>query len=109
MLFRSSFANVFKICYEKGGNIKETIRSTHEILSDKMEIRDDIETVITANKSEQNMMLVMPVLLIGMIKLTSEDMAANFVSPAGIAASTIAIVLFVISYVVGKKVLDIKV
>lgn len=104
-----SFANVFKICYEKGGNIKETIRSTHEILSDKMEIRDDIETVITANKSEQNMMLVMPVLLIGMIKLTSEDMAANFVSPAGIAASTVAIVLFVISYLVGKKVLDIKV
>ncbi len=104
-----SFANVFKICYEKGGNIKETIRSTHEILSDKMEIRDDIETVVTANKSEQNMMLVMPVLLIGMIKLTSEDMAANFVTPVGIVSSTIAIVLFVISYLIGKKVLDIKV
>lgn len=104
-----SFANVFKICYEKGGNIKETIRSTHEILSDKMEIRDDIETVVTANKSEQNMMLVMPVLLIGMIKLTSEDMAANFVTPVGIVASTIAIVMFVISYLIGKKVLDIKV
>ena len=104
-----SFANVFKICYEKGGNIKETIRSTHEILSDKMEIRDDIETVVTANKSEQNLMLVMPVLLIGMIKLTSEDMAANFVTPVGIVASTIAIVLFVVSYLIGKKVLDIKV
>ena len=33
-----SFANVFKICYRKGGNIKDTIRSTHNILSDKMEI-----------------------------------------------------------------------
>lgn len=104
-----SFANVFQICYEKGGNIKETIRSTHEILSDKMEIREDIETVVTANKSEQNMMLVMPVLLIGMIKLTSEDMAANFVTPVGIVSSTIAIVMFVISYLIGKKVLEIKV
>ena len=104
-----SFANVFRICKQKGGNTKETIRSTHEILSEKMEIREDIETVVTANKSEQNMMLVMPVLLIGMIKMTSEDMAANFVKPTGILASTIAIVLFAVSYVIGKKVLDIKV
>ena len=104
-----SFANVFRICKQKGGNTKETIRSTHEILSEKMEIREDIETVVTANKSEQNMMLVMPVLLIGMMKMTSEDMAANFVKPTGILASTIAIVLFAVSYVIGKKVLDIKV
>ena len=55
------------------------------------------------------MIIVMPVLLIGMMKMTSEDMAANFVKPTGILASTIAIVLFAVSYVIGKKVLDIKV
>ena len=29
------------------GNIKDVIRSTHEILTDKMEIAEDIETVVT--------------------------------------------------------------
>lgn len=105
----ASFANVFKICYRKGGNIKETIRSTHSILSDKMEINEDIETVVTSNKTEQNIMIVMPIILIGMIKMMSPDFAANFVTPSGIIATTIAIGLFIVAYIVGKNVLDIKV
>ncbi|MEE1077205.1 MAG: hypothetical protein UHY68_08105 [Acutalibacteraceae bacterium] len=104
-----SFANVFRICYRKGGNIKDTIRSTHEILSDKMEIAEDIETVVTGGKNEQNIMLVMPILLIGMIKLTGEELADKFVTPTGIISTTIGIGLFVASYVIGKIVLDIKV
>ncbi len=104
-----SFANVFRICYRKGGNIKDTIRSTHEILSDKMEIAEDIETVVTGSKNEQNIMVVMPILLIGMIKLMSEDFANNFTTPTGILSTTIAIGMFVASYFIGKAVLNIKV
>ena len=105
----SSFANVFKICYRKGGNIKDTIRNTHSILSEKMEINEDIETVVTANKTEQNIMLVMPIMLIALIKFMSPDFSSNFTSPAGIIATTIAVAMFVTSYFVGKNVLDIKV
>ncbi len=104
-----SFANVFKICYRKGGNIKDTIRSTHSILTDKMEISEEIETVVTANKMEQKIMIVMPIALIGMIKMMSPDFAANFVTLTGILSTTAAIALFVISYLVGKAILNIKV
>ncbi len=103
-----SFANVFKICYRKGGNIKDTIRNTHEILSDKMEITEDIETIVTSSKNEQNIMIIMPVILVGMMKLMGEDFAKNFVTPTGLISTTIAIVLFVVAYIVGKKVLEIK-
>lgn len=105
----ASFANVFKICYRKGGNIKDTIRSTHAILTDKMEINEEIETVVTSNKMEQKIMIAMPIALIGMIKMMSPDFAANFVTPSGIMSTTIAIALFVVSYVVGKVILNIKV
>ena len=104
-----SFAKVFEICYRKGGNIKETIRTTYEILSDKMEIAEEIETTLTANKSEQNIMIVMPVILIAMIKGMSSDFAANFVTATGIVSTTIAIGIFVAAYFVGKKILDIRV
>lgn len=104
-----SFANVFKICYRKGGNIKDTIRSTHSILSDKMEISEEIETIVTSSKTEQNIMVVMPIGLIGIIKLMSPDFASNFVTPTGIIATTVAIIMFAISYYVGKAVLNIKV
>ena len=104
-----SFANVFKICYRKGGNIKDTIRTTHDILSDKMEINEDIETIVTSGKTEQNIMIVMPIALIGVIKMMSPDFAKNFTTPSGIIATTIGVILFVVSYFVGKKVLNIKV
>lgn len=104
-----SFANVFKICYRKGGNIKETIRSTHAILTDKMAISDEIETVVTSSKMEQNVMIFMPIVLIGMIKMMSPEFAANFVTPSGILSTTISVVLFVVAYYVGKAILNIKV
>ena len=104
-----SFANVFKICYRKGGNIKDTIRNTHEILSDKMAIVEEIETVVTSSKTEQNIMIVLPIALIGVIKMMSPDFAKNFITPTGIASTTVAIVLFVVAYIVGKIILNIKV
>lgn len=103
------FASVFEICYRKGGNIRDTIRNTYDILSDKMAITEEIETIVTGSKSEQSLMLVMPVLLIGMIKIGSPEFAANFVTPSGLAATTIAMVMFVVSYFIGRIVLDIKV
>lgn len=104
-----SFANVFKISYRKGGNIKDIIRNTHSILSDKMEIADDIETLVTSNKMEQNIMIMMPIALIGVIKMMSPEFAANFVTPTGIISTTFSIGIFVLAYFIGKSVLDIKI
>lgn len=104
-----SFSKVFQICYRKGGNIKETIRATYEILSDKMEILEEIETVVTASKMDQKIMLVMPIVLIGAIKFMSPDFADNFITASGILATTAALIIFVASYFLGKKILEIKV
>ena len=103
-----SFANVFRISYRKGGNLKDTINATHSILSDKMEIKEEIETMVSASKMEQTVMIFMPVALIGIMKSMSPDFAANFASPAGVASTTIAIGLFIVSYFVGRKILNIK-
>lgn len=104
-----SFANVFKVSYRKGGNIKDIIRNTHSILNDKMEIAEEIETLVTSNKTEQYIMIVMPIVLIGVIKMLSPEFAANFVTPTGIISTTISIVIFAVSYFVGRSVLDIKI
>lgn len=103
------FAGVFDICYRRGGNIKETIQNTCSILGDKMNIMEEIQTTVAGSKNEQYIMLVMPILLIGLIKVTSPEFAANFATPAGIAATTIGVIMFVASYFVGKKLLSIKV
>lgn len=104
-----SFAEVFEVSYRKGGNIREVIRNTYAILNDKIEIREDIETVITSNKTEQKLMLIMPIVLISVIKGMSPEFAQNFTTLPGIVATTVAIIMFIASYYIGKIVLDIKI
>lgn len=104
-----TFANVFNISYRKGGNIKDVIRNTHNILSEKIEIAEDIETTVTSGKLDQKIMLVMPIALISIIKFMSPEFAANFATPTGIASTTIAVACFVGAYFLGKTMLDIKV
>lgn len=103
-----SFGSVFETCYRKGGNIKDVIKTTHQIIGDKIEIEMEIETMVTANKTEQYIMIAMPIGLIAMIKMMSPEFAANFVTVTGIISTTIAIVIFVIAYFVGREVLSIK-
>ena len=100
------FANVFEISYRRGGSIKDVIRNTYEILSDKMQISEEIETMITGSKSELNLMLVLPLAMILLIKSSSPEFSANFVTPAGLASTTIALVFTAAAYLVGRKILD---
>lgn len=104
-----NFADVFDICYRQGGNIKETVRNTCVIIGDKMSVAEDIETTVSGSKSEQSIMLVMPIALVAIIKLSSPEFGENFATPAGIIATTVGIVMFVASYFLGKKLLEIKI
>lgn len=88
--------------------IKKYKNELRQQFRDMLEISEDIETIITSNKTEQNVMMCMPILLIGMIKMMSPDFASNFVSVTGIISTTVAIILFVAAYYVGRAVLDIK-
>lgn len=103
------FANVFRISYRQGGNMKEIIRTTHGILKDKLEITEEIETVITSNKNELNVMMCMPIILIGLIKSMSPDFASNFTSATGLISTTIAAAMFIGAYIIGKNVMKITI
>lgn len=102
-----NFANVFATCYKKGGNIKDVIKNTASIIGDKIEIQMELETMVSGQKNEQNIMLVMPVFFIVVMKSMGGDLI-DLKSPVGILSVTIAIVIFVLAYFISKKILNIK-
>ena len=104
-----SFGNVFDTCYRKGGDMKEVIRNTQKIISDKIDVEMEIETIVTSSKTEQSLMMVMPIGIVGMIKAMSPELGKNFTTPAGLVATTIGVIMFVAAYFIGQKVLDIKI
>lgn len=104
-----NFADVFETCYGAGGDIKDVIKSTYDIISEKMEIEMDIATTITSSKTELTTMTFMPIVLIGLIKMSNPESASNYTTGAGIIATMVASVMFVAAYFVGRRVMDIKV
>ena len=104
-----TFGRVFETAYSKGANLKDVVRNSHMILSNKCEIEAEIETKVASNKNEQNIMIIMPVILILMIKMAGSDFANNFTTPTGILCTTIAIGTFVGAYLLGRKILNIEV
>lgn len=104
-----TFGRVFETAYSKGANLKDVVRNSHMILSNKCEIEVEIETKVASNKNEQNIMLIMPVILILMIKMAGSDFASNFTTPTGILCTTIAVGTFVAAYFLGRKILNIEV
>ncbi len=104
-----SFADVFETCYRKGGDIKDVIRNTQQIITEKMEVEMEIETIITGSKTEQNIMTVMPIAIVGAIKMMSPEFAANFATPSGVVSTTIAVLMFIAAYFLGKKIMVIEV
>ncbi len=105
----SDFGKVFETAYRKGGNIKDIVRNTHEILSTKTQLEMEIQTKVISNKNEQNIMLVMPIVIVGMIKMMGGDFAANFTTPSGLLFTTIGISLFIFAYFLGQYILKIDV
>lgn len=104
----ASFADVFEICYRKGGNMNFVIQRTHSVMSDKMAVADEIETKLTSNKLQHNVMSLMPIAVVLMLRLTNDAFAANFATPIGIIANTVAICIFIGSYIYGNKIVAIK-
>lgn len=103
-----SFSNVFAVSYGAGGNMKDVMRRTHDIITDKMAITDEIRTKLSANKLELNVITVAPVFLMLLLRSTNESFAEKFASPGGVVCITIAIVIFVSAFRMGRRIVEIE-
>ena len=103
-----NFGIVFEICYRVGGNMKDIVRRTNSIISEKIEIANEIETTLSSNKSQFTAMMIIPIILMVMLRVMSSSFAASFATVPGIIAISISIGIFIGSYKLGQKIMDIK-
>lgn len=102
-----SFANVFTVCYSTGGNMKDVMRRTHDIITDKMAIADEIRTKLSANKLELNVITLAPIFLMLLLRTTNQSFAEKFATAGGVVCITIAIAIFMAAYRMGQKIVEI--
>lgn len=102
-----NFAIIFNVSYRAGGNIKEIVRRTADIIGEKMEISEEIQTAISSNKIQFTAMMIIPVVLTGMLRGMGSSFNRSFSTPIGIVSVTIAIGIFAGAYVMGQRIMQV--
>lgn len=103
-----SFSSIFVIANRMGGNISEIIGETRSIISQKMEIEMEIQTMISETQNQLKVMVAMPFVIILMLRtMGSSNLVDN--SPVNLMVKTIAILVFFGAYRLGQRITRIKV
>lgn len=103
-----NFGTVFEVCYRAGGNMKDVIRRTNSIISEKIEIEEEIETALASNKTQFQAMMVVPVVMMLLLRSMSSSFSASFATVPGVIAITIAVGLFFAAYKLGQKIMNVQ-
>ena len=105
----ASFASVYATIEGKSSRADEIVRETQQIIADKMEIEMEIDTMMSAAKSEVNIMLFMPILILAVIGYAGAGfMDAIYTTTVGRIVATFGLVVFIISFVMARKFSNIK-
>lgn len=101
------FSNTFCTCVRIGGNLKQIVQDCKDIISQKIDIELEIQTIIASSKNQLNIIIFMPFVIIGLMQMMgfSEIMELNITT---ITVKMIALIVFAFAYRLGQKMTKIE-
>ncbi len=104
------FADVFIAAKRSGGDLSRIIRRTADTISDKIEVRREIETLLSAKRMENRIMQGVPFFIIAYLSAASpEFIAPLYHNVMGIGVMTFCLVLYAVAFLLSEKIIDIRV
>ena len=104
------FSEVFVISKLHGGNVSKIISNTINVINDKIEVKMEIDTVTASKRFEQNLMNLLPFLIIIYMNISSSSfLKPLYTTIEGRLLMTFALVVYFISVKISKKILQIEV
>ncbi len=105
----ASFASIYATIEGKSSRADEIVRETQQIIGDKMEIEMEIDTMMMAAKSEVNIMLFMPLVILAVIGYAGAGfMDAIYTTVPGRLVATGGLMVFIISFLLARKFSSVK-
>ena len=100
-----SFANVFSVAENLAGDRPRIIRETRDMISERIAVELEIQTMITGQKNQLNILAIMPVVM-ALLTRSFETDSGNITV---IIIKIVALGIFIFAYWLGTKIVDIKV
>ncbi len=100
------FAQIFSIAKRSGGNIAGIIQTSAEIIGQRIDARQEMNTVLSGRRMEQNVMKLMPFAILSYIGVTYpgyfDSLYHNW---QGAAIMTGCLTVYLAAYVMGDRIL----
>lgn len=104
------FTDVFVIAKRSGGDLNGIIRKASNAISSKIEVKREIDTLMSAKKMEQKIMNAVPFLIILYIEFSSPGfLGVLYHNALGIGVMTICLIIYLVSYFIAKRIVGIEV
>lgn len=104
------FVDIFCISKRSGGNLRGIIKQSAEITDKRMQVEEEIETMLASRALEQRILNAAPFFLLTYMQLVNPgffDMLYH--NPAGICVMTVCLVLYLTAAVMAEKIVKISV
>lgn len=104
------FAQVLWIIKRNGGNLIQIIKKSVEHMNQKIQVKEEILTMVSAKRMEQKIMSVMPFFILLYVRLMNPGyFQVLYDSPGGLILSTVCLVILALAGMWGKKIVEIEV
>lgn len=105
-----NFAQVVMVAKKSGGNLIRIIQKTVNNITDKIQVEEEIKTMISAKKLEQKIMMIMPYGILFYLRITNgEYLHVLYHNPFGIFCMTLFLFLVYVADWWAKKIMEIEV
>lgn len=104
------FAQVFAIAKRSGGNLSKIIENTALLISEKIQVKKDIQTILASRQFEQKVMNIVPLFILFYVGITSPGFfSPMYGNPAGICIMTICLAVYFAAFALSRKIVAIEI
>ena len=104
------FAQIFSIARQNSGKMRSGIDDTVRMMQEKSDTEAEIAVLISGKKLEQRIMSVIPLLIIGYLRIeTAEFLSVLYHNVVGVFVMTVCLCAYIGAYFLGERIVDIKV
>ncbi|MCI6677231.1 MAG: type II secretion system F family protein [Clostridiales bacterium] len=105
-----NFAQVFAIVKRSGGNVSLIIQWAVQRLNQRFQAEEQIQTMLASRKYEQKIMNSIPIIILVYINISSPEMISSmYTTISGRIIMTICLCIYLVSYGLAKKIVEIEV
>lgn len=104
------FTDVFVTAKRSGGDMIAIIRKTVDHIGDKIEVEREIDTLMSAKRMEQNIMSVIPFLIIFYLNMSSSTFLSSLYGNfTGVVIMSGCLLIYIFAFALAQKIVNIEV